>query len=90
MRHLILSALILAPGAAFAGRCDIFNSTNTSFTVESGNTSGQGVGAHTHTSIASGKIIGKASGGKSVGGSCRDGEKVKIVEEKGVFMIVPQ
>ncbi len=28
--------------------------------------------------------------GKSTGGSCKDGDKIKIVEEKGVVMIVPE
>ncbi len=75
---------------AWAGRCDIFNSTSTSFTIESGNVSNQRVGGNTHTSISSGKIIAKADNGKGVGGSCGDGDKIKIVEEKGVYIIVPQ
>ena len=61
-----------------------------SFTVASGNTSNQRVGSNTRTSIASGKIIAKGDNGKSAGGHCNDGDKIKIVEERGAFIIMPQ
>jgi len=73
---------------AYAG-CQIHNDTGESFTIESGNTSNQRVGGHTTTSIAAGKIIAKGDKGQNVGGSCKDGEKVKIVEEKGAFILLP-
>ncbi len=94
MRWLMASAvaggIALLAGAAWAGRCDIFNDTGTSFTIESGNVSNQRVGGHTHTSIASGKIIAKSDDGKGVGGSCNDGDKIKIVDDHGVYIIKPQ
>ena len=77
-------------GTAAAGRCDLFNDTGTSFTIESGNVSNQRVGGHTHTSIAAGKIIAKGDDGKGAGGSCADGAKIKIVQEQGVYLILPQ
>ncbi len=87
---LAVAIVTLYGGLAFAGRCDIFNDTGTSFTIESGNTSNQRVGAHTHTSIASGKIIAKSDDGKGAGGSCNDGDKIKIVQDGGVYIIKPQ
>jgi hypothetical protein len=86
---LVVLGTILGSQLALAGRCQIFNDTGASFTVESGSTSNQRVGAHTHTTIDSGRIIAKSDDGKGLGGSCRDGEKVKIVLERGVYMIVP-
>jgi len=94
MRHFffVVSAVVVlaASTSAVAGQCRIKNETKYSFKVESGNVSNQSVGAHTETSISSGKIIAKSSDGKGVGGSCRDGESIKIVEDKGVLMIVPR
>ncbi|MBI5543620.1 MAG: hypothetical protein HY901_07015 [Deltaproteobacteria bacterium] len=84
----VVSSLLSA--SAFAGRCDIKNTTSKSFTIESGNTSNQRVGGNTSTSINAGKIVGKADGGGGVGGFCKDGDKIKIVEDKGVYMIMPQ
>lgn len=93
MRHLIAFAIAIAltgfSSTAFAGSCDIFNDTDYDFTVESGNVSNQQVNSHTHTSIASGKIKAKSDSGKGVGGSCQDGDDIKIVEDDGVLMIVP-
>jgi len=65
--------------------CRIHNDTNWSFTVESGNTSNQSVGAHTTTSIAAGKIKGvDAKSGKSISGSCKDGDSLEIKDEGGI------
>ena len=83
----VVSVTFLA-APAMAGRCRIKNETKHSFTVESGNVSNQRIGAHTSTTIASGTIIGKASGA-TVSGSCRDGDNLKIVEERGVPILVP-
>jgi hypothetical protein len=66
----------------------VANQTKYSFTVESGNTSNQSIGSHTTTSIAAGRIIGKSKDGKSVSGSCKDGDEMKIIEEKGVPILV--
>jgi membrane-bound ClpP family serine protease len=89
----LVLALCTVTAAAFAtpalASCRIHNETNYSFTVESGNTSNQSVGSHTTTSIAAGRVIGKSKEGKSFGGSCRDGESVKVVEQQGVVVMVP-
>ena len=89
--------LVVAIGVAglFLGRqasasCAIHNDTSWSFTVTSGNTSNQRVGAHTQTSIAAGKIVGKSKEGKTIGGFCKDGDKLEIKNEKGVPILVPK
>jgi hypothetical protein len=79
-----------APAARALATCRIFNDTKYSFTIESGNTSNQAVNAHTHTTIAPGKVLGKSRDGKSVGGFCKDGEEVVIKEEKGVVFLQPK
>jgi hypothetical protein len=89
MKTLLLSVLVLgstfgAIGAAEAN-CRIKNETKWSFTIESGNVSNQRVGSNTTTSIADGTIKGKADkGGPTISGSCKNGETVKIVEDRGV------
>src|SRR5262245_58659466 len=80
------TALALSAHGALAS-CRIHNDTGISFTVESGNTSNQSVGAHTTTSIAAGRIIGKSSDGKSVSGFCKDGDNLEIKEVSGVPVI---
>lgn len=70
--------------AAWAG-CRIHNDTKWSFKVESGNTSNQSVGAHTTTSIAAGKIKGVDSkAGKTISGTCKDGDSLEIKDEGGI------
>jgi hypothetical protein len=58
--------------------------------VTSGNTSNQSLGAHTTTTIASGKILGKSKEGKTIGGSCKDGDDLVVKEEQGVPLILPK
>jgi hypothetical protein len=88
MKHLIaiaaaVSTLSLAH-AAWAG-CRIHNDTKWEFKVESGNTSNQSVGAHTTTSIAAGKIKGvDAKAGKTISGSCKDGDSLEVKDEGGI------
>ncbi len=78
------SITVAAVPAVWAG-CRISNETKWDFKVESGNTSNQSVGAHTTTTIAAGKIKGvDAKAGKTISGSCKDGEQLKIVDDKGV------
>lgn len=79
----IASATGLLSTRALAG-CSIHNDTDWSFTVTSGNTSNQMVGSHSQTSIAAGKIIGTSKEGKTIGGFCKDGDKLEIKNEKGV------
>ncbi len=84
-----LIALAIAAGTTLAAAptwasCRIHNDTGFDFKVESGNTSNQSVGAHTTTSIAAGKIRAvDEKSGKSVGGSCKDGESVEITDDHG-------
>lgn len=95
MKHLLLSVLVLgttfgAIGAAEAN-CRIKNETKWSFTVESGNVSNQRVGSNTSTTIADGTIKAKADkGGPSVSGSCKNGDSIKIIDDKGTPVIVKQ
>jgi len=68
-----------------AASCSIHNDTGWSFKIESGNTSNQSVGAHTTTSIAAGRIVGKdEKSGKTVSGSCKDGDSLEIKDDHGV------
>jgi hypothetical protein len=83
-------AMGLTAAHSASASCHIRNETNYSFTVDSGNYSGQSVGAHTSGSIQHGKIIGKSSSGKSFGGFCNNGDKVKVVEERGAVMLMPE
>ena len=82
-----IKMLVIGYGIFFAlpaaATCSIHNDTGLSFTIESGNTSNQRVGAHTQTSIASGKITGKSDNGKAIAGVCKDGDKVEITEKDG-------
>ena len=82
--------VFLATAAAAVASCRINNETNYAFMVSSGNTSNQSVGAHTSTTIASGKILGKSKEGKTIGGSCKDGDELVVKEEKGVPIIMPK
>jgi hypothetical protein len=78
-----VSTLTLAHHA-WAG-CRIHNDTQWDFTVESGNTSNQRVNPHTTTSIASGKIKGVDSkAGKSISGTCKDGDELEIKDDHGI------
>jgi hypothetical protein len=67
-----------APAARALATCHIFNDTKYSFTIESGNTSNQLVNAHTHTTIAPGKVLAAATASRSA--FCKDGEGVVIKE----------
>jgi hypothetical protein len=71
--------------AVSSASCRIHNDTGFDFKVESGNTSNQSVGAHTTTSIAAGKIIGKdEKSGKTISGSCKDGDSLEVKDDHGV------
>jgi len=83
----LFGALLFSASMAVAG-CSIHNDTKYSFTVTSGNTSNQSVGAHTQTSIAAGKIVGKSKEGKTIGGFCKDGDRLEIEEEQGVPILM--
>lgn len=82
------AASILAVGGAAWASCRISNETKWSFKVESGNVSNQSVGAHTTTSIAAGKIVGRSADGKTISGQCKDGDQLVIKEEKGVPILL--
>ncbi len=88
MMKLVVAATFVSAtliSAVSSANCSIHNDTGYDFKVESGNTSNQSVGAHTSTSIASGKIIGKdEKSGKSISGSCKDGDKLEVTDDHGV------
>ncbi|HEY5948821.1 MAG TPA: hypothetical protein VIV40_25195 [Kofleriaceae bacterium] len=70
--------------AAWAG-CRIHNDTQWDFKVESGNTSNQSVGPHTTTSIAAGKIKGvDAKSGKTISGTCKEGDSLEVKDDHGI------
>ncbi len=78
-----LSATLIS--AVSSASCSIHNDTGYDFKVESGNTSNQSVGAHTSTSIAAGRIIGKdEKSGKTISGSCKDGDQLEVTDDHGV------
>ncbi len=83
-----LCMALVAAGALFSleaqASCRIRNETRYSFTVESGNTSNQSVGGNTTTSIASGKVKGVSKEGKTISGSCRDGDELVVKDEGGI------
>lgn len=83
----LCAALLFSTSMAVAG-CSIHNDTKYAFTVTSGNTSNQMVGAHTQTSIAPGKILGKSKEGKTFGGFCKDGDRLEIKDEQGVPILL--
>ena len=82
-----MSGLLLSASYAAAG-CSIHNDTGWSFVVASGNTSNQQVGSHSQTSIASGKVVGKSKEGKTIGGFCKDGDKLEITDDHGVPVLM--
>ena len=92
-RWLVFTLAVIASaamGLKAHASCRINNETGYSFTVSSGNTSNQSVGAHTTTTIASGTIVGKSKEGKTFGGSCKDGDSLVVKEEKGVPILMPK
>ncbi|MEM6957045.1 MAG: hypothetical protein AAF411_08050 [Myxococcota bacterium] len=95
-RHARLAAalLTLVGATAFSSvaeaRCRIRNTTSHSFTLSSGNTSNQRVGANTSTSIDDGEITGRSDDGTNVGGYCADGQTVVIRERNGSIVIAPE
>jgi len=70
--------------------CRIANQTGYVFSVTSGNASNQNVAAHGTATIAPGKIVGKSKEGKTIGGSCKDGDELVIREEQGIPLLLPK
>jgi hypothetical protein len=87
MKTLITLSLVLATTLVAApswASCRIHNDTGFDFKIESGNTSNQSVGSHTTTSIAAGTIVGKdEKAGKSISGSCKDGDELEVTDDHG-------
>lgn len=82
------TASLAAVPAVWAG-CRISNETKWSFKVESGNTSNQSVGANTTTTITAGRIKGvDAKAGKTISGSCKDGDTLRIIDDNGIPVLV--
>jgi hypothetical protein len=78
-------ATTLGLASTASASCRIYNDTKWDFKIESGNTSNQSVGAHTTTSIAAGKIKGvDAKNGKTISGSCKDGDSLEVKDEGGI------
>ena len=92
MKNFIAAAAFAVTSLALASaghaNCRIHNDTKWEFKVESGNTSNQSVGAHTSTTIASGKIKGvDEKAGKTISGSCKDGDQLEVTDDHGVPML---
>jgi hypothetical protein len=78
-------AFVTLASAAASANCSIHNDTGWDFKVQSGNTYNQSVGAHTTTSIAAGKIVGKdEKTGKTISGSCKNGDSLEIKDDHGI------
>jgi hypothetical protein len=87
---LAVTGLLAVCGSRAAASCRVTNDTKYAFTVASGNTSNQRVGAHTTTTIAAGKIQGKSDEGRTISGVCKDGGDLVIQEKNGVPLLMPR
>src|SRR5688572_2181598 len=87
---LAIAGLLAVWGSRAAASCRVTNDTKYAFTVASGNTSNQRVGAHTTTTIAAGKIQGKSDEGRTISGVCKDGGDLVIQEKNGVPLLMPR
>ena len=76
-------------GTRAEASCVVTNETGLDFVVSSGNKADQKVGAHSTTTIDAGKISGKSPEGRTISGSCRDGERMVVVEKNGVPLLQP-
>jgi hypothetical protein len=72
------------------GSCVVTNETGYEFAVSSGNSPNQKVRAHGTTTIEAGKISGKSPEGRTISGSCKDGERLTVQEKNGVPLLLPQ
>lgn len=77
------AAVTVFSAEAFAS-CSVQNRTKYDFTVTSGNTSNQKLRGRSSMSIASGTITGKSPEGKTISGSCKDGDSLVVEEKRGV------
>ena len=68
---------------AFAS-CTVQNRTKYDFNVTSGNTSNQKLRGNSSMSIAAGAITGESREGKTISGSCKDGDTLVIEDKRGV------
>ena len=87
---LVVTGLLAAGASRAAASCRVTNTTKYAFTVSSGNTSNQRVGANTTTTIAAGKIQGKSDEGRTISGVCKDGGDLVIQEKNGVPLLMPR
>jgi hypothetical protein len=87
---LLVAGVLAVCGARAVASCRVTNNTKYAFTVASGNTSNQRVGAHTTTTIAAGKIQGKSDDGRTISGACKDGGELVIEEKNGVPLLMPR
>jgi len=87
---LVVTGLLAVCGSRAVASCRIANDTKFAFTVSSGNTSNQRVGAHTTTTIAAGKIQGKSDDGRTISGVWKDGGDLVIQEKNGVPLLMPK
>ena len=87
---MVFTGFLAAGASRAAASCRVTNDTKYAFTVSSGNTSNQRVGANTTTTIAAGKIQGKSNDGRTISGMCKDGGDMVIREKNGVPLLMPR
>jgi hypothetical protein len=87
---LSLVAGVSLVAAEARGSCVVTNETGYEFAVSSGNSPNQKVRAHGTTTIEAGKIAGKSAEGRTISGSCKDGESLTVQEKNGVPLLLPK
>jgi hypothetical protein len=87
---LSLVAGVSLTAAEARGSCVVTNETSYEFAVSSGNAPNQKVRAHGTTTIEAGKIVGKSPEGRTISGSCKDGEMMTVKEKNGVPLLLPK
>ena len=90
MKYTILVAFVglLFFAIPVEARCRITNDTNYNFRVDSGHTYGQGVSAHSSTSIDSGDVSGESDDGREFSTECEDGDVLVVKEIRGKIRVV--
>lgn len=80
---LFIVAVLVLLSSSVNARCRITNETTHNFRVDSGDTYGQTLGAHSSTSIDAGDIVGQSVDGREFSASCEDGESLVVREVMG-------
>lgn len=90
MRRALFVLGVLLLSASAEARCRITNDTSHNFTVASGETWGQYLGAYSTTTIDGGDMSGQSDDGREFSGLCRDGDAVTVKEIQGRIRVMRQ